>query len=59
MHLPANFMTYPCVRVNDLPKNDIPDPNSMQKQSVFYSAEVQHAGISRYQDGDHQVSLKI
>jgi hypothetical protein len=30
----------------------------MQKQRVFYFAEVQHEGVYIYQDGDTQVSLK-
>ena len=43
------------VRVHDSPKNDTPDSNSMQKQRTFYSAEVQHAGVSHHQDEDPQV----
>ena len=38
------------VRVCDLPKNDTQNSSSMQKQRAFYSAEVQHAGVSHYQD---------
>ena len=33
------------VRIHDLPKNDTPDSNSVQKQRSFYSAEVQHVGV--------------
>jgi hypothetical protein len=32
-------------KVHDSPKNDTSDSNSMQKQIVFYSAEVQHVGV--------------
>ena len=34
------------VRVCDSPKIDTPESNSMQRQKVFYSAKVQHAGVS-------------
>jgi hypothetical protein len=40
----------PNVRVHDLPRNDIPVSNSMQTQRIFHPAEVQHAGVSHYQD---------
>jgi hypothetical protein len=33
------------VRVHDSPKNDTLGSSSIQKQRMFYSGEVQHAGV--------------
>ena len=37
-------------KVHDPLKNNALDLNCMQKERVFYSVEVQHAGVSHYQD---------
>ena len=37
------------VRVHNLPKNDNLDSNSMSMQKLFYSLEVQNAGVDNLQ----------
>lgn len=37
------------VRVSCSPKNDTPEPNSMQKQGAFHSAEIEHARVLSFQ----------